>query len=105
VYALALVPVEEQVLIVFGKVLPRHVEVDPVLVADRLRELLVVVVPGAPRQDRSLVDREPGVDRELRVDLHLRAEARAARTRAVRRVEREAVWLQLGYRSAAAETR
>ena len=58
VHALALVAVQEQVLVLLRQVLPRHVEVDLVLLADRLCELLVVVGARAPGQDRALVDRQ-----------------------------------------------
>ena len=101
VHPLALGAVQEEILILLGEVLPRHVEVDAVLLADRLCELLVVVGPRAPGQDRALVDRQRRVHHEVRVDLHLGAEAGAPRTRAVRRVEREDPRLQLRHRRAA----
>ena len=102
--ALVLVTPEEEVLIVLRQLLPGHVEVDLVLVGDRLRELLVVVRAPAPGQrSRPRRSSESRVDDEVGVDLHLRAETGAARAGAVRRVEREDPRLELGHRSAAVQ--
>ena len=94
--------VEEVVLLLLGQLLPRDVGRDLVAVGDRLDHRLVE--PGAadrPRHERAVVDRERRVGHEqVRVDLLLRAEAGAARARAVRRVEREDARLELGQRDA-----
>ena len=89
------------------EVLPRRLHVDLPLLGDRLRHLLVVVGrAGGPRQDRPLAERQRRVRHDqLRVDLHLRAEAGAARAGAVRGVEREHPRLQLGHRGAAVQAR
>ena len=99
------VPYRKQLADVLGEVLPGAVHVDLPLVRDRLGHLLVVV-RGArgPRQDRPVVQRQRRVRHDqLGVDLHLRAEARAARAGAVRRVEREHPRLELRHRGAAVE--
>ena len=97
--------VQEAVADVLGEVLPGTVHVDLPLVRDRLRHLLVVVRgAGGPRQDRPVVQRQRRVRHDqLGVDLHLRAEPRAARAGAVRRVEGEHPRLQLRHRGAAVE--
>ena len=84
------------------KVLPRRLEVDLVPVGDRLDHLLVEArVDDRPRHERALGDRERRVGHhEVRVDLALRAEARAPWARAVRRVEREDARRELGERDA-----
>ena len=94
---------EEEVLGVVVEVLPRQLEVDVVLLGDRLGDLLVVVRRRVrPRQQRALADRQRRVGHhEVGVDLHLRAEAGAALARAVRRVEREDPRLELRHRGAA----
>ena len=78
--------VQEEVLLGLAELLPRCLDVDLVALGDRLRDLLVVAGGAArPRQDRALVERQRRVrHHELGVDLHLGAEARAARARAVR---------------------
>ena len=75
--------------------------------ADRLRDLLVVRRRRRrPRCQRALADRQRRVrHHEIRVDLHLRAEAGAALTRAVRGVEREDPRLELGHRGPARQAR
>ncbi len=103
--AVAVRAVEEAVADVLGEVLPGAVHVDLPLVRDRLRHLLVVV-RGArgPRQDGPVVQRQRRVRHDqLGIDLHLRAEPRAARAGAVRRVEREHPRLQLRHRGAAVQ--
>ena len=94
--------VEEVVLLLLGQLLPGDVGRDLVAVGDRLDHRLVE--PGAadrPRHERAVVDRERRVGNEqIRVDLLLRAEARAARAGAVRRVEGEDARLELGKRDA-----
>ena len=103
--AIAVGAVQEAVADVLGEVLPRAVHVDLPLVRDRLRHLLVVI-RGArgPRQDCPVVQRQRRVRHDqLRVDLHLRPEPRAARAGAVRRVEREHPRLELRHRGAAVE--
>ena len=99
--------VEEQVALGLRQLAPRDVEVDAVGLGDRLGQLLVVVRRAVrPRQQRSRVDREIRIrHHELRVDLHLRAQAGAARARAVRRVEREDPRLELGHRGPATQAR
>ena len=88
-----------------GQVLPRRVEVDPVLLGDRLEQPLVVARRRArPRQERALADRERRVgDDQLGVDHPLEAEPVAALAGAVRRVEGEDPRLELGHRGAAVE--
>ncbi len=96
-------PVEEQRAMLRRQVLPGRVEVDVVLLGQREGDL-PVVLRGArrPRCQRALADRERRIGNdELRVDLHLRAEARAALACAVRRVEREDPRLELRHRRAA----
>ena len=82
-----------------------RLEVDLPLLGDRLGHLLVVVRgAGGPGQDRPLAQRQRRVGHDqLRVDLHLRAEARAALAGAVRRVEGEHPRLELGHRGAAVQ--
>ncbi len=103
--ALAVRAVQEAVPHVVRQVLPGGVAVDLPLVRDRLRHLLVVA-RGArrPGQDRPLVERQRRVrDDQLRVDLHLRAEPRAARAGPVRGVEREHPRLELRHRRPAVQ--
>ena len=78
--------------------LPRRLEVDVVLLGDGLGDLLVVLRRRArPRRQRALADRQRRIGHDqLGVDLHLRAEPRAALARAVRRVEGEDPRLELG---------
>ena len=94
--------VEEAVLLLAVEVPPRRVEVDLVAVGDRLdRGLVEPLAAERPRHERALVEREARVRHEqVRVDLELRAEPRAARARAVRRVEREDPRLELRQRDA-----
>src|SRR5579884_2686456 len=100
--ALAVRAVEEVVLLLLGQLAPRSIQVDLVPFGDRLDHRLVEArVSDRPRHERAPRDRERGVGHEqLGVDLLLRAEARAARARPVRRVEREDARLQLGQRDA-----
>ena len=93
-------PVQEQLAHLLGQVLPRHVEVDAVALGDRLGHLLVVVRRAPrPRRERALGDRQRRVGHDqLGVDLHLRAQPRAVRAGAVRRVEREDPRLELDQR-------
>ena len=95
--ALAVGAVEEELAGLRRQVLPRRVEVDVVALGDRLRELVVVVGRAhRPRGDRPLADRQRRVgDDQLGVDLHLRAQPRAARAGAVRGVEGEDPRLEL----------
>ena len=81
---------------------PRPVEVDLVPVGDRPDDRLVeAAVRDAPRHERALGDGERRVGYEqVGVDLQLRAQAGAARTGAVRRVEGEDPRLELGQRDA-----
>ncbi len=97
---LAVGAVQEQLAVRKRELLPGLLEVDAVLLGERLRHLLVVVRDAVgPRQDHALRDRVRGIaDHELRVDLHLRAEARAMRAGAVRGVEREDARLELDER-------
>ena len=75
---------------------------DLVAVGDRLDHRLVEArAADRPRHERAVVDRQRRVGHEqVGVDLLLRAEAGAARARAVRRVEREDARLQLRQRDA-----
>ena len=97
---LAVGAVQEEILLLRGQLLPRLVEVDLPLVGDRLDHRLVEArAARRPRDERALADRERRVgDEQVGVDLLLRAEARAARAGAVRRVEREDPRLELGQR-------
>ena len=90
--------VQEQVALVGRQLLPRLGQVDLVLLGDRRRDLVVVLRRGRrPRQDRAVADRQGAVGHDqVGVDLHLRAQARAARAGPVRRVEREHPRLELG---------
>ena len=103
--AVAVGAVEEEVLLLLGELVPRLVEVDLVALGDRLGDLLVVARrPARPRQDRALGERQRRVrDDEVGVDLHLRAQAGAARAGAVRGVEGEHPRLELGHRDAAVQ--
>jgi hypothetical protein len=94
---LALRAVEEQVLLLGRQLPPRRVGIDLVPVADRLDHVLVEArTADRPRNERAVGDRERGVrDEQVRVDLELRAQAGAARTGAVRRVEGEDPRLEL----------
>jgi hypothetical protein len=97
--------VQERLANLLGQVLPGDVHVHFPLLGDRLRHL-VVVVRGArgPGQDRALGQRQARVrDDQVGIDLHLRAEAGAARAGAVGGVEREHPRLELGHRGAAVE--
>ena len=99
-HRLAVRPVQEQVALLVAQLLPRRVQVDVVALGDRLGHLLVVVRRAVrPRRQRALGDRQRRVGHDqLGVDLHLRAQARAALARAVRRVEREDPRLELDQR-------
>ena len=94
--------VQEPVLLLAVELAPRRLEVDLVAVGDRLDDRLVEALAAErPRHERALLDREARVgDEQVGVDLELRAEPRAARAGAVRRVEREDARLQLGQRDA-----
>src|SRR5919199_1809027 len=84
--ALAVRAVQEQVARGLVERVPRGVEVDAVLLGDRLGDLLVVLRRAArPRRQGALADRHRriGYD-QVRVDLHLRPEPRAPRAGAVR---------------------
>jgi hypothetical protein len=97
---LAAGPVQEEVALLVGQVLPRGLEVDLVAVGDRLDHLLVEArVDDRPRHERALRDRERRIGHDqVGIDLALRAEPGAARARAVRRVEREDAGRELGQR-------
>ena len=94
---LAVGAVQEEVLLLGRQVLPRPVEVDLPLVGDPLDDGLVEArAARRPRDERALADRERRIgDEEVGVDLLLRAEAGAAGTGPVRRVEREDPRLEL----------
>ena len=93
---------EETVLLLPAEVAPGRVEVDLVAVGDRLdRGLVEPLAAERPRDERALLDRQARVRHEqVGVDLELRAEPRAPRAGAVRRVEREDPRLELGQRDA-----
>ena len=77
---------------------PRRVDAEPERVAERLDQPHEVVadVPAAPGADRAVGQRPGRVgDDQLRVDLHLGAEAGAVRAGAPGRVERERPRLEL----------
>ncbi len=95
-------PVQEPVLLLARELAPRHRHRDLVPVRDRLDHRLVEPLPAErPGDERALLDREARVgDEQVGVDLELRAEPRAARARAVRRVEGEDPRLELGQRDA-----
>ena len=94
---LAVGAVEEEVLLLLGQVLPRLLEVELPLVGDPLDDGLVEARAACrPGDERALADRKRRVgDEQIGVDLLLRAEPRAPRARAVRRVEREDPRLEL----------
>ncbi len=103
VHALAVGPVQEAVLLLLGQLRPRLRRVDLVAIGDRLDDGLVEAgrARERPGHERAVVDRERRIGHEqVGVDLLLRAEAGAARARAVRRVEREDARLQLRQRHA-----
>ena len=95
---LARVP-EQQGLLALGRdVLPRGVEVEAELLAERVHQLEEVVgdVGLAPRLDGALAEGRPRVGHDqLGVDLHAGAEAVALGAGAERRVERERPGLEL----------
>ena len=93
---------EEQVLLLLAELVPRQVHVDLVALGDRLDHRLVEAgAADRPRHERAVVERDRAVgDEQVGVDLLLRAETRAARARAVRRVEREDARLELRERDA-----
>ena len=107
VHALALGAVEEQILFLLGQVLPGLVERDLVALGDRLDDRLVEArIAHGPRHERALGDRQARIGNEqVRVDLLLRAQTGAARTRAVGGVEGEDPRLQLRERDAVVGTR
>ncbi len=77
---------------------PRSVEVEALLVAERLEQPQEVFerVPGRPRRDRALAQRALGVGHDqLGVDLFLGADAGAVGTSAIGRVERERPGLEV----------
>ena len=103
---LGLVPVQQRLLGLGGELLPRGVEPEPDRLGERLDEPVEVVadVPARPRGDRALVERLGRVgDDQLRVDLHLGAEAGALRAGAPRGVEGEASRLELVERQVVVE--
>ena len=107
VHALAVGAVEEQILFLFGQVLPGLVERDLVALGDRLDDRLVEArIAHGPRHERALGDRQARIGNEqVRIDLLLRAQTGAARTRAVGGVEGEDPRLQLRERDAVVGTR
>ena len=100
--ALAARAVEEELALLLGQLGPRRLQVDLPAVGDALDHRLVEVrVHHRPRHERALADGERRVGHdEVGIDLQLRAEARAARAGAVRRVEREDARLELRQRDA-----
>ncbi len=99
---------KEEVLLLLGEVGPRLRRVDLVAVGHGLDDGFVPARHAAyrPRHERAVVDRQRRIGNdEVRVDLLLRAEAGAARARAVRRVEGEDARLQLGQRDAVVRAR
>ena len=100
---LAVGAVQEAALLLLGQLGPRLRRVDLVPVGDGLDHGLVEARGSAhrPRHERAVVDRDRRIgDEQVGIDLLLRAEAGAARARAVRRVEGEDPRLQLGQRDA-----
>ena len=93
---------QEQALVLLGQLVPGCVHVDLVALGDRLDHRLVEArAADRPGHERAAVERDRAVrDEQVGVDLLLRAETRAARAGAVRRVEREDARLQLGQRDA-----
>ena len=80
------------------ELVPRGVEVEAELLAERVDQAEEVVgdVGAAPRRDRALAERGAGVgDHQLRVDLHLGAEAGAHRAGTEGRVEGERPGLEV----------
>jgi hypothetical protein len=100
--ALPVRPVQEQVLVLLGQVLPGRVEIDLVAIRDRLDDRLVVAgAADRPRDERTLPDRESRIgDEQVGVDLLLGPEPGTARAGAVRGVEGEDPRLQLRQRDA-----
>ena len=94
--------VQELVLLLGRELAPGHIQRDLVPLRDRLDHRVVeVLAPERPRNQCALLDRERRVrDEQVRVDLELRAETGAPRTRPVRRVEGEDARLELGERDA-----
>ena len=103
--ALAAGAVEEDLALRLRQLLPGRVDVDAVLLGDRLDQPPPVGGDAAaPRLQRALVQREGRVgDDQLGVDHPLEAEPVAALAGAVRRVEGEDPRLELGDRGAALE--
>ena len=92
------VPVEQRLLGLGGELLPRGVEVEAELLAERAHQPQEVVgdVRHAPRLDRALPQRRARVgDDQLGVDLHPGAEAVALGAGAEGAVERERARLEL----------
>ncbi len=83
-----------------SQLLPWHFQIDSVAIGDRLGHLLVVVGAAVrPRREGPFADRQRRIGHDqVRVDLHLRAQAGAAVACAVRRVEREDPRLELDQR-------
>ena len=100
-------PEQKPVLVVPVELPPRNMEVDLVAVGDRLDHRLVEPLPAErPGHECALLDREARVrDEQVGIDLELRAEPRAPRARAVRRVEGEDPRLELGQRDAVLRAR
>ena len=91
--------VEEHLALILGELFPVRVEVHAVDLRDRLGHLRVVVGRAVRPRQRAFTDRERRVrHHELRVDLHHRAEPRAALAGHLRRVEREHARLELDQR-------
>ena len=97
--------VEEDLAVLAGEVLPRGVDVDPVVVRDRFDQPLPVArVPDPPGLQSALAQGERRVRHDqLRVDDALEAEAVAAIAGSVRGVEGEDPRLELRDRGAAVE--
>ena len=95
---LARVAEQQRLLALGGDVLPRRVEVEAELLAERVHQLEEVVgdVGLAPRLDRALAEGRGRVGHDqLGVDLHAGAQAVALGAGAERRVERERPGLEL----------
>ncbi len=92
--------VQDRVLLLRGQPLPRPVEVDVVVLGQRLDDVggpaLVLLDRVAPHGDRAVADAALCVGHhQIRIDLHALAQAVAVHAHAERRVERERLRRQL----------
>src|SRR5215470_7364083 len=91
--------VENVVARCFGQVVPRRVDVELVVLRERLDQLEIVLIAPIPPAHRAGRERKLRIDDDTRRIEELRdAEAVAAGTRADRRVEREEARLELRQR-------